>query len=154
MSGTRETGHAGYAAFASQQTGYVCEMEVASHRFYSPLNIGVPKFCWPGNNCEQKPFCQNLRLFSSCLHQFERFNSLMIQATPEGPKGDTEAYVRDGLFSGRYQITPPTSSGKSERGEQDKIYNVIAKLLAFESKTPILCEEYEGNRCSRVEFNG
>lgn len=38
--------------------------------------------------------------------------------------------------------------------EQNKIYYVIVKLLVFESKTPILCEEYEANRCSHVEFNG
>jgi len=40
------------------------------------------------------------------------------------------------------------------RGEQNKIYNVIEKLFVFESKIPILCKEYEGNRCSHVEFNG
>lgn len=61
--------------------------------------------------------------------------------------------VRDEPFSDRYQITPQAYSGKSERVEQNKIYNVIAKLLVFESKTPILCEEYEGNRCSCVEFS-
>lgn len=62
--------------------------------------------------------------------------------------------VRDEPFSDRFQITPQIYSGKSKRVEQNKIYNVIAKLLVFESKTPILCEEYEGNRCSHVELNG
>lgn len=62
--------------------------------------------------------------------------------------------VRDEPFSDRFQITPQIYPGKSERVEQNKIYNVIAKLLVLESKTPILCEEYEGNRCSLVEFNG
>lgn len=55
--------------------------------------------------------------------------------------------VRDEPFSDRFQITPQIYSGKSERVEQNKIYNVIAKLLVLESKTPILCEGYEGNRC-------
>lgn len=129
-----------------------CEMEVASHKLYSPLNTGVLQFCWPGNKTHSARIsdfshlvCMNLNIL---IPWWYKQHQRVSKATQEA------CVVRDELFSDRYQITPPASSGKSGRGEQDKIYNVIAQLLVFESKTPILCEENGGNRCSRMELNG